>query len=208
LTTRPRPCISGINACRAGTGRPDGRQNLAQSGGARLEGSTRSFPALVPAAYDAGVVDQDVKAAELAAHELGQPPDAAVVDDVQLVEPDVLALIAQLVRGRFARARIASGQDDASALLRQLPAGLEAHAAIGAGHDGDLAGRALAHAPPPFLPRAHARRSAAIGEPALSGPSGQGVQPRLPGAAALCRPERGPLRLVDQPIAESAHLTG
>ena len=155
LTTRPLPLHQRDQRLAEQEGADQvGRQHRAHAGRRRLEGAHRALARLVPAAHDAGVVDQDVEPAEFAADELGELPDAVVVRDVQLMMADVQAFALQPPGRRLALGRIAAGQDDARAAPGELPAGLEAHAAIAAGDHRDLARRALLHGrhPPTALP--------------------------------------------------------
>jgi hypothetical protein len=143
------------------------------------EGRGRLLAGLVVPAHDRGVVDQDVQTAELALDDAGEPPDAGVVGDVELMAADVQLLRAQLPGRRLALGRITAGQDHPGTEVRQLPAGLETHAAVGAGHHRDLARHPLAH-----------ESSLATATPRGRGASGTGNLTKRESRAGVGQPRR------------------
>jgi hypothetical protein len=90
--------------------------------------------------HDAGVVDEQVEAAELSVNLLAERAHRVQVGQVEVLDVDavVLAYLDDLLGGLLGVLHVLAGHDDVGAAARKVQRGLVADARVGTGNDHNL----------------------------------------------------------------------
>ena len=101
----------------------------------------------------AGIVDQNVEAAEFAPHRLDQRLGCARTAQVDHAHRDLTSFAADRLRNLFERMRVAAREHEVAALLGESESDAAADAAARSGHQRDLSLQAKLHSATPLKTR-------------------------------------------------------